>query len=567
MKQTSQRLPEVQHALELVGAGRLRLNGTKPVRRPGPHQILARVEATGLCFSDLKLLRQFSDHARKSEVVGGISKEVLAEIPSYVPGDKPTVPGHETVCRIVAVGDKVTRHKPGERCLVQTDYRALRTASSNAAFGYNFEGGLQEYVLMDERVVIDPETDRRYLIPVDDRLSAAALCLVEPWACVEDSYVSIERRTLKAGGRTLVVAEAGHGIVGLAESCSPDGKPVALSAVCADDAQRHVLRSLGVPVSEMRSVEEVPEQAFDDVICFGARRETLDLLNDRLSARGIVNVVTGGRKLSGPVAVGIGRMHYGACRWVGTMTDSAADSYRVIPSTGEIRPGEKIMVLGAGGPMGQMHVIRLICSGVPGISVVAADLEESRLESLRAKTQGLAAARGVPLRILHPQEEPSQESFSYFVLTAPVPSLAADAVKRSLDGALINIFAGIPAHTKQELDLDTYITRQCFLFGTSGSVIRDMEIVLEKIERGRLDTSRSVDAVSGMAGCVEGLAAVEQRTVAGKIIVYPQLHELGLVRLSEMGRRLPSVARKLESGRWSKAAEEELLAVTARKGS
>ncbi len=104
----------------------------------------------------LKLLKQFSDHPRKSEVVKGMGPETLAEIPSYAPGLRPTVPGHEVVCRIVAVGEGVRQHRLHERCLVQTDYRTLRTANSNAAFGYNFEGGLQEYVLMDERVIIDP---------------------------------------------------------------------------------------------------------------------------------------------------------------------------------------------------------------------------------------------------------------------------------------------------------------------------------------------------------------------------------------------------------------------------
>jgi hypothetical protein len=315
----------------------------------------------------------------------------------------------------------------------------------------------------------------------------------------------------------------------------------------------------------MHSVEELPEQAFDDIVCFGAEKETLDMLNDKLSARGILNVVTGGRKIGRPVAVGIGRVHYAMCRWIGTTTDSAADSYCVIPSTGEIRSGEKIIVIGAGGPMGQMHVIRVICSGVPGISVVAADLDETRLESLRAKTQALAAVNSVPLRILNPQKEPLEGKFSYFALTAPVASLAADAIKSGLEGTLINVFAGIPAHTKQEVDLDTYLARRCFMFGTSGSVIRDMETVLGKVQRGRLDTSHSVEAVTGMAGVIEGMTAVEHRTVAGKIVVYPQLHELGLVRLSEIGRYLPSVARKLENGTWSKAAEEELLAVTARE--
>ena len=84
------------------------------------------------------------------------------------------------------------------------------TASSNAAFGYNFEGALQEYVVLDERVIIDPDTGERFLIPVSDGPSASAVALIEPWACVEAAYAWGERSTLKAGGRLLVVVAAGR---------------------------------------------------------------------------------------------------------------------------------------------------------------------------------------------------------------------------------------------------------------------------------------------------------------------------------------------------------------------
>ena len=180
-------LPETQYAVQLVGPDKLFLNKSKEVFKPGRHQILCRVEAVGLCFSDLKLLKQFSSHVRKSEIVSGIDREVLKEIPSYVPGEAPTVPGHEAVVRIEAIGPGVENFKLGERYLVQTDYRWLPTASSNASFGYNFEGALQEYVLMDERVITSPEGDSM-LIPVSEEFSGSAIALVEPWACVEDAY-------------------------------------------------------------------------------------------------------------------------------------------------------------------------------------------------------------------------------------------------------------------------------------------------------------------------------------------------------------------------------------------
>src|SRR5512139_3208679 len=158
-------IPPKQRALQLVGPDQLRLNEAKPVVEPGPHQVLGQVEVVGLCFSDLKLLKQFSGHARKSPVVSGIDSKALPEMPHYVPDDKPTVPGHETVVRIVQVGPGVTRHKVGDRYLVQTDYRWLPTVNSVSAFGYNFEGALQEYVLLDDRVITAPNGESM-LIPV-----------------------------------------------------------------------------------------------------------------------------------------------------------------------------------------------------------------------------------------------------------------------------------------------------------------------------------------------------------------------------------------------------------------
>ena len=217
-------LPEAQYSVQLVGPAHLVLNTEKEVAPPGPHEILVRVESVGLCFSDVKLSKQFSSHPRKDPVVSGISQDVLEGCQSYVPGERPGVPGHEVACRIVAVGTDVTRHRVGERCLVQTDYRNLLTRGSNAAFGYTFEGGLQEYVILDERVVIEPGTGERYLIPVPEDLSASAVALVEPWSCVENAYASTDRRTLLAGGRLLVVADRGREVAGLRAAARP-GRP------------------------------------------------------------------------------------------------------------------------------------------------------------------------------------------------------------------------------------------------------------------------------------------------------------------------------------------------------
>jgi hypothetical protein len=127
-------------------------------------------------------------------------------------------------------------------------------------------------------------------------------------------------------------------------------------------------------------------------------------------------------------------------------------------------------------------------------------------------------------------------------------------------GACVNIFAGFAAGTRATIDLDGVIERRLYLIGTSGSEIPDMQTVLRKLERGELDTNISVDAISGMEGVRDALAAVEARTSGGKIVVYPQLHETGLVRISELHERFPKVAAALRDGRWTREAEQVLLA-------
>jgi threonine dehydrogenase-like Zn-dependent dehydrogenase len=427
---------------------------------------------------------------------------------------------------------------------VQTDYRDLRTASSNAAFGYNFEGGLQEYCIIDERVAIDSKGDR-FLIPVGEEKSASAVALVEPWACVEDSYVNKERQTIKAGGKMLVVVESGHKADGI-DQITAKNKPASVQTV------------------EVAKIGELPNEGFDDIVYFGANKQTIEILNDKLATRALMNIVLGGEKIGAKVNTGVGRVHYGMTRWVGTTGTNAADSYKIIPPTTEIRPNDKIIVIGAGGPMGQMHIIRNICAGVPGISQVGTDMDDPRLNALGAKANPLAMANKTPLKLVNTAKNKVEEKFTYWALMAPVAALVDQAIAGSLPKAIINIFAGIPGPTKHELDLDAYIEKQLYMFGTSGSVIEDMKIVLKKVETGKLDTNTSLDAISGMAGATDGIKAIENRTLAGKIVVYPMLHDVPLIPLAELHKTYPTVAAKLDHGQWTKSAEQELLKVAAK---
>jgi threonine dehydrogenase-like Zn-dependent dehydrogenase len=142
---------------------------------------------------------------------------------------------------------------------------------------------------------------------------------------------------------------------------------------------------------------------------------------------------------------------------------------------------------------------------------------------------------------------------------APVPALVTDAVAKTAPGGRINLFAGVPVDVDGTLDLDRYVREGLYLFGTSGSTVEDMRVVLRRIASGELDTDVSLSAVSGLAGALDGLAAVKAQSVAGKIVVYPHLRDLGLVPLERLGEVCPAAAARLRDGVWTKEAEAELI--------
>ncbi|MDH7598226.1 MAG: alcohol dehydrogenase catalytic domain-containing protein [Sedimentisphaerales bacterium] len=550
-------LPDRQYAVELYGPGQLRLVSDKPVPRPGPYEIVAKVEAVGLCFSDLKLLKQFSQHPRKGRIICGLDPEVLRQVQSYRPDELPSVPGHEAACIIVAVGEKVTCCKVGRRVLVQTDYRWLPTNGSNAAFGYNLEGALQQYVCMDQRVITDPASGQSMLIPVSEDLSASAVALVEPWACVESSYASRNRQRILPSGRLLVWVDKGHRAIGLEGCLDPDGLPSQVYWHTEEGTMPGPLAKINA--MQIESLQTISNLAFDDIIYYGHSGPVIEQLGERLNHGGIINMVLGGKRIGQQVSVGVGRVHYSGTRWIGTLGEDAADAYRSIPADGQVHAGDRAVIIGAAGPMGQMHVIRLICSGLEGLTIVGTDIDPNRLSYLQKKAGPLAARHNMALDLVDTSKRPLTGSFDYIVVMVPVPNLVQQAVELSTIGTRINIFAGIPAQTNCQLDLDRYIVNRCYMFGTSGSTISDMLIVLEKLTSGRLDTNVSVDAIAGMAGAIDGIKAVEDRTLAGKIIVYPAKPELPLIPLEQLGQALPQVGTRLAEGIWTKAAEQALL--------
>ena len=226
-----------------------------------------------------------------------------------------------------------------------------------------------------------------------------------------------------------------------------------------------------------------------------------------------------------------------------------------------MRPGDRVHVIGAAGPMGSMAVLRLVSLASGGTSVEGSDMNDERLAVLGAKAEPVAKRRGVPFRLLNAKAAKPTAGARYHMVMVPVPAVVAGAVADSADGGIVNIFAGIPSEVSGPIDLDAYCRKGLYFIGTSGSTMEDMQVVLRKVLADQLDTNLSVGAVTGFGGAIEGLEAVKTGRISGKILVYPDLGDFPLTELGALVQKYPSIGPKLKDGCWTRDAEVELLRV------
>jgi threonine dehydrogenase-like Zn-dependent dehydrogenase len=146
------------------------------------------------------------------------------------------------------------------------------------------------------------------------------------------------------------------------------------------------------------------------------------------------------------------------------------------------------------------------------------------------------------------------------VVCVPVAEVMAQAATLMNPNGMLVFFAGVPNGTMAPLNLSAVYMDNAQYTGTSGLTINDQALVMQRAMQGQLSTSRSVGAVGGMLAAKEGIQAMIEGRYPGKIVIFPQIHDLPLMGLEELKDKLPDVAAKLEAGNaWTNAAEEVLI--------
>src|SRR5512146_2986275 len=221
--------------------------------------------------------------------------------------------------------------------------------------------------------------------------------------------------------------------------------------------------------------------------------------------------------------------------------------------------------------MGRMHVQRAVDFNNPPGTIVCSDVSDMRLGELKAAFSKQAEERGIEFICLNPTNKAEYEAgiapfkqsgFDNIMVMAPVPAVIADAATLLAQGGLMNVFAGVARGTMASLDLSDAYLKDTRVIGHSASGMEDMLLVLDKTNCGELSPNRSVAAIGSLSAAKDGLKAVKDATLAGKVVIYPNIKELPLTPLAELKDKLPSVYALLnERGEWTNEAEAEFLRI------
>lgn len=558
-------LPETNWTWNLYGAG-LENMGREgqpevlTIPEPGADQLLVRIDSIGMCFSDTKILKQGGSHPKL------YNRDLSVE---------PTRLGHEVSLTIVKVGKNLQgAYHPGQRMAVQPD---IYQRGKSTAYGYTIPGGLTQFHLIGPELLINDEGP--CLLPVHEEMGYAESALLEPWGCVMAAYTQRRRLQPKTGGTMWIIGQPGDETV-YAFSKGLDA-PASIILTDAPPAVKALAAKTGAKISECNGLtsqdfaalkqEQTGGMGFDDIVILNPTSAEIVGQIARLIARRGTCAMVGTRPLDGLVLVDLGRLHYDYIAFLGTQEPDIAAAYGEARNRCDLRPGGTTVFIGAGGPMGQMHVQRALELPDGPKMVICTEISDERLQTLQSMFTPLAEKNGRAIRIFNPNS--AQQSFYDFVMEAtegqgaddvvvsvPVARLMeeGDSVMKP-DGMLV-LFAGVPNGTMGYVKLGNVYRSNAQYTGTSGLTMNDQAAVMDRRVAGTLSPGRSVAAVGGMECAIDAFNAVIESRYPGKIVIFPQIHNLPLTGLKELADRLPAVAEKLgEDLMWTNEAEAALI--------
>lgn len=528
---------------------------------PGGDQLLVRVDAASLCFSDVKVVRQGNQHPKL------YNRDLRKD---------PTRLGHEATVTVMKVGNGLQgKYYPGQRLVIQPD---IYQQGKSTAYGYTIPGALTQYHLMGPEILDNEHVT--YVFPIREEVGYAEAALTEPWACVEAAYTQRRRLTPKAGGIMWIVGRPmdaapyrfSSGLDAPATIVLTD-IPESLLKFVEQQANARLIVRYGISPEGYAALKQdlTGDQGFDDIVMLDPRSaHVVGEAAKLIARRGILNLV-GREPLDGQPVIDVGRIHYDYTAYLGNLGPDIAASYGEARNRCELRPGGVMLVAGAGGPMGQMHTQRAIEMASGPHVLIATDVNDVRLRLLEKRFKPLAEKHGKRLLVFNPEQageplrdlvmrETSGLGADDVIVCVPSGALIGEVATLMASDGMLVLFAGVAIGTHVPLNLSQVFLHNAQFTGTSGSALADQERVIRKTLAHELSPNLAVAAVGGIESAQEGIRAVSESRYPGKVVIFPQLSGLPLTEVTELEAKYPEMGARLAPGHvWTPEAEQALI--------
>jgi threonine dehydrogenase-like Zn-dependent dehydrogenase len=350
--QITEDIPLEMRALVLDGVGFEHLAVRKvPVPSPSARQMLARVEAAGICTSLIKLIEQGPDH----NLMYGW------DVRRY-----PAILGDEGVVTVVRVGEALRdQYRSGESYVVQPAvdhepvnhrerYRDSAKGVSKVAVGYTLAGHLAEYILIPEEVL-----NSGCLLPVPEpHPPLAHAAMSEPLSCVvsaQEHHMHLIQNSalaareavkgLKRGGVTVIIGAGAMGRmhVDLAFAYRPRAIVVADFVEARLQLVRRLFEARAAEVgvalltvhAASTSVEKVVAEltnhiGADDVIVAVGSKKAIEGAQNMVGRGAVLNLFGGLKKGEDIVGIDASVVHYKEINVTGSSGGSPWDIARTL---------------------------------------------------------------------------------------------------------------------------------------------------------------------------------------------------------------------------------------------
>ncbi len=519
-------------------------------------ELLVRVNAVGLCFSDIKIIRAGGAHPK-------LDGRNLAE--------HPLIPGHEAVLTVVRRGAETpVRFAEGKRFLIQCD---IFVHGRSCAYGYGMDGALTQYSVLDRRVW-EGESES-YLLEVPDNLSDAAVALIEPWTCVNAAYRIGHRQTPLSGGSILILSEGISDTEYAFGEFFREASPAGIFCMGLSDRQYADLIKLSNGISIQKISEPQDAPPFDDLFILGNpdRDKVSQVIGN--GNRGAVISFIGNS--DGTFELDPGALHYQNYYYQGEEGNSLLAPYRR-KRREHLKKDGAAWMLGGAGAMGQMHTQLAVENPEGPRHILVTDLDDARLAHVKKQLLPIAEKRGIRLEFVNPSalgaaewnetlHRFAPEGFDDIVLLVPSVPAAEQAIPFLKADGLFNVFAGIPVGAPMSLPKAWIQKKKIRFTGSSGSSTADMIDTLKKTADGTLHPERAMAAIGGMNAAKEGLQAVSEGRFPGKTVIYPFCPDLPLTPLSRLKECSGEAAEHLTCEGFYTPEAERILMERFRKDS